>query len=138
MESYVPVMYQVLLSRLRDLLYFQRNVMGRTIIFLKGSCALTDIDKDVSNADWWSNDTHLVYTCHAGYSVQGGNLLRNCTPNGEWSGQPPSCTGSFKSPIKNNLKIFQYQRVLWVFSYFMKNVDIYWTLLNMVLYQKFK
>uniref|UniRef100_K1PYD9 CUB and sushi domain-containing protein 3 n=1 Tax=Magallana gigas TaxID=29159 RepID=K1PYD9_MAGGI len=56
------------------------------------SCALTDIDKDVSNADWWSNDTHLVYTCHAGYSVQGGNLLRNCTPNGEWSGQPPSCT----------------------------------------------
>lgn len=43
--------------------------MGRIIIFFKGSCVLIDIDKDVSNVEWWSNDIYLVYICYVGYFV---------------------------------------------------------------------
>ena len=55
-------------------------------------CSVTDIDKNASNADWWSNDTHLSYTCNSGYTLNSGNLQRTCLNDGTWSGTLPTCT----------------------------------------------
>ncbi|XP_078312817.1 uncharacterized protein LOC111132615 [Crassostrea virginica] len=55
-------------------------------------CLVTDIDKNASNADWWSNDTHLSYTCNSGYTLNSGNLQRTCLNDGTWSGTLPTCT----------------------------------------------
>jgi len=34
-----------------------------------------------------------IYQCDAGFIPTGGNVVRVCEPNGQWSGSAPTCEG---------------------------------------------
>lgn len=36
----------------------------------------------------------LLYSCDDGFEATSGNLSRECTLNGTWSGGPPICSGT--------------------------------------------
>ncbi len=36
-----------------------------------------------------------TYSCIAGFSFTGGDQVRTCQPNGQWSGSVGSCRGKF-------------------------------------------
>ncbi len=36
----------------------------------------------------------LTYMCHADFELTSGNLNRTCGPKGNWTGNPPVCTGT--------------------------------------------
>ena len=38
------------------------------------------------------NDT-ITYTCHIGYHLQSGDLIRMCGEDGHWNGSAPVCGG---------------------------------------------
>ena len=41
---------------------------------------------------WTYGDT-VVYSCDVLYQHTAGNLVRTCEASGQWSGEPPTCTG---------------------------------------------
>ncbi len=67
------------------------------IIIAEITCEqLIDPDNGIVDLTGINVGSRATYSCDKGFDLTGGQFIRTCQPNGQWSGDAPSCESTYQ------------------------------------------